>query len=34
MMAGAVAFALPPLIIFFLTQRYFIQGVMVSGVKG
>ena len=32
--AGAVMVALPILIIFVFFQKYFIQGVVVSGVKG
>lgn len=34
MMAMATLSVLPVLIVFFLAQRYFIQGVVVSGVKG
>jgi multiple sugar transport system permease protein len=32
--AGALMMMLPPVLIFFLAQRYFIQGTVVSGVKG
>jgi multiple sugar transport system permease protein len=34
MMAAAVAVLLPVLVIFFFTQRYFTEGVVMSGVKG
>ncbi|RLC33280.1 MAG: carbohydrate ABC transporter permease [Candidatus Nealsonbacteria bacterium] len=34
LMAACVLVSLPPLILFFLFQRYFIQGVVVSGMKG
>lgn len=34
LMAMALASALPCLILFFVAQRYFIQGIVVSGVKG
>lgn len=34
MMAASVVTVIPPLILFFLAQRYFIQGIVVSGVKG
>ena len=34
LMAASVASVLPPIIIFFITQRFFIQGIVVSGVKG
>lgn len=33
-MAASVLAMLPPLLLFFLAQRYYIQGVVVSGVKG
>jgi multiple sugar transport system permease protein len=33
-MAGSTIIMLPPLLLFFFAQRYFIQGVVVSGVKG
>jgi multiple sugar transport system permease protein len=33
-MAIATLITLPPVIVFFLAQRYFIQGVVVSGLKG
>jgi multiple sugar transport system permease protein len=32
--AGALMMLLPPVIVFFFAQRYFIQGTVVSGVKG
>lgn len=34
MMAASVTTVVPPLVLFFLAQRYFIQGIVVSGVKG
>jgi multiple sugar transport system permease protein len=34
LMAGSLIMIMPVLIIFFLAQRYFIQGVVMSGVKG
>jgi multiple sugar transport system permease protein len=34
MMAAAVAVLLPVIVIFFFTQRYFTEGVVMSGVKG
>ena len=34
LMAAAVMVSLPPMLIFFFTQRYFIQGVVVTGLKG
>lgn len=34
MMAASFIFLLPPLLIFFLLQKNFIQGVVISGVKG
>jgi multiple sugar transport system permease protein len=34
LMAAAVLITLPPIIIFFLTQRTFVQGVTLSGIKG
>lgn len=34
MMAGATLIMIPPLLLFFFTQRIFIQGVVVSGIKG
>jgi multiple sugar transport system permease protein len=33
-MAASVVFLIPPIVLFFLCQRYFIQGIVVSGVKG
>ena len=33
-MAGAVLFTLPVIIVFFLAQRVFIEGVTLTGVKG
>jgi ABC-type glycerol-3-phosphate transport system permease component len=33
-MAGAVLSMLPALILFFALQRYFIRGVIMSGIKG
>jgi ABC-type glycerol-3-phosphate transport system permease component len=33
-MAGAVLATLPPIIIFILLQRYFVQGVSMTGIKG
>lgn len=34
LMAASIVTVLPPVIVFFATQRYFIQGIVVSGVKG
>lgn len=34
MMAGAVLSLLPILIVFFLAQRYFVEGITLSGIKG
>jgi ABC-type glycerol-3-phosphate transport system permease component len=34
LMAVSVLVTLPPLLLFFFLQRYFIQGVVISGVKG
>jgi len=34
LMAASVTFTLPCIIIFFLAQRYFVQGIALSGVKG
>lgn len=34
LMAGAVLMMIPPLLLFFFAQRIFIQGVVVSGIKG
>jgi multiple sugar transport system permease protein len=33
-MAAAAIALLPPLVIFFVFQRWFVQGIVVSGVKG
>ena len=33
-MAISLLMSLPPVVVFFLTQRGFIQGVVISGVKG
>ena len=33
-MAGATLIMLPPLLLFFLAQRHFIQGVVFTGLKG
>jgi multiple sugar transport system permease protein len=34
LMAVATLITIPPILVFFLTQRYFIQGVVISGLKG
>ncbi len=34
LMAASIVALLPTLLIFFVAQRYFIQGIVVSGVKG
>jgi multiple sugar transport system permease protein len=34
LMAASIATVIPPIIVFFIAQRYFIQGIVVSGVKG
>jgi multiple sugar transport system permease protein len=34
LMAGSILMVLPPVVIFFAMQRYFIQGVVMSGIKG
>jgi ABC-type glycerol-3-phosphate transport system permease component len=34
LMAGSTMILLPPLLVFFFAQRYFIQGVTFSGIKG
>jgi ABC-type glycerol-3-phosphate transport system permease component len=34
LMAAAVTFTIPCIVIFFLAQRYFVQGIALSGVKG
>lgn len=33
-MAGAVIAALPPIVVFYLLQRYFIEGISMTGIKG
>ena len=33
-MAVSTVVTLPPLIVFFFAQRHFIQGVVISGIKG
>jgi multiple sugar transport system permease protein len=33
-MAGSTMILIPPLAVFFFAQRYFIQGVTFSGIKG
>jgi len=34
LMAASVVTIIPPIVLFFIAQRYFIQGIVVSGVKG
>ena len=34
LMAASLVTIIPPILVFFTTQRYFIQGIVVSGVKG
>jgi multiple sugar transport system permease protein len=34
LMAASVVIMLPPLLVFFFAQLYFIQGVVFTGVKG
>ena len=34
LMAASVVALLPPIVLFFVAQRYFIQGIVVTGVKG
>ncbi len=34
LMAASLLAVLPTIVIFFLAQRYFVQGIVVSGVKG
>jgi ABC-type glycerol-3-phosphate transport system permease component len=34
LMAASLVTLIPPVVVFFITQRYFIQGIVVSGVKG
>lgn len=33
-MAGTLMVAVPPILMFFVLQRYFIQGIVFTGVKG
>lgn len=33
-MGAALMVALPCLVLFFLAQRYFVQGIVMSGIKG
>jgi multiple sugar transport system permease protein len=33
-MAATIMVAIAPIVIFFLAQRYFIEGVVMSGMKG
>jgi len=33
-MASSTALIIPPLLIFFFAQRYFIEGIQLGGVKG
>ena len=33
-MAGATLATLPPIIVFILLQRYFVQGISMTGIKG
>jgi len=33
-MAVSVLLTLPPMLVFFFAQRYFIQGVVMTGIKG
>jgi len=34
MMAGALMAISPILVIFFFAQRYFVQGIVITGIKG
>jgi len=34
LMAASVTFTLPAVILFFAAQRYFVQGIVMSGLKG
>jgi multiple sugar transport system permease protein len=34
LMASSVVFTLPAILIFFVAQRYFISGIVMSGLKG
>jgi multiple sugar transport system permease protein len=34
MMAASLLAVLPTILLFFLAQRYFVQGIVISGVKG
>jgi ABC-type maltose transport system permease subunit len=33
-MAGALLISIPPIVVFFLTQRFFTKGVTMTGLKG
>jgi multiple sugar transport system permease protein len=33
-MAASTMALIPPLVIFFIAQRYFIQGIVITGLKG
>jgi len=33
-MPASLVTIIPPIIVFFVAQRYFIQGIVISGVKG
>jgi ABC-type glycerol-3-phosphate transport system permease component len=33
-MAAAVIFTIPCIVIFFVSQRYFVRGIVMSGMKG
>ena len=33
-MAASLTVMIPPMIVFFVAQRYFIQGVVFTGIKG
>jgi len=34
LMAAATLGALPTIVLFFIAQRYFVQGIVITGVKG
>lgn len=34
LMAASTLVALPPIVIFYLTQRTFVEGVSITGIKG